>query len=48
MNPENLKLSDAYELETIMRNKAKQLNEIFNTDFWTPRKIDQILWSIER
>ena len=45
MNPENLKLSDAYELETIMRNKAKQLNEIFNTEglVWKEKEIPVVV-----
>ena len=32
----------------ILREKALELNNSFNTDFWTPRKIDMILWSIGR
>ena len=48
MNAESLKVSDGVILIKIMRDKAKMLNEEFNTDFWTPRKIDMILWSIDR
>lgn len=48
MNPESLKLDDGVLLVNIMKNKAEELNEIFVTDFWTPRKIDMILWSIGR
>lgn len=30
----------------IMRRKAKENNDLFNTDFWTPRKIDMVLWGL--
>lgn len=48
IDPENLKLGDAVLLEEIIRDKAEELNKKFNTDFWTPRKIDMILWSTEK
>ena len=48
MNPENLKIKDIEFVMEIMREKAKELNKCFNTNFWTPRKIDMILWSIGR
>ena len=48
MNPDSLKISDGVILIKIMRDKANELNKKFNTDFWTPRKIDMILWSIGR
>ena len=48
MNPESLKLEDGVLLINIMKNKANALNEMFLTNFWTPRKIDMILWSIGR
>ena len=48
MNPENLRVKDAAVAEKIMCTKAAELNEKFKTDFWTPRKIDMILWSIGR
>lgn len=47
-NPESLTVKEATMLIKLMRNKAKELNEKFDTDFWTPRKIDMILWSIGR
>lgn len=46
MNPEALTLNNGAILIEIMRHKAQELNERFNTNFWTPRKIDMILWSI--
>ena len=48
MNPEGLKNKDGIILVEIMKEKAKELNKKFNTDFWTPRKIDMILWSFGR
>lgn len=45
MKPENLSLINGVILINIMRRKAKQNNEIFGSDFWTPRKIDMILWA---
>ncbi len=30
---------------SIMREKAQELNDIFGTHEWTPRKIDMILWT---
>jgi hypothetical protein len=37
---------DAMLLIDIMRRKARELNELFDTDEWTPRKIDMILWAV--
>ena len=48
MNPDSLKITDGVILINIMRDKAEELNKKFNTDFWTPRKIDMILWSFGR
>lgn len=48
MTPDNISLKDGVILIGIMKNKSDELNKIFNTDFWTPRKIDKILWSIDR
>ena len=48
MNPEVLKLKEGVILIEIMKEKAKELNQKFNTDFWTPRKIDMVLWSFGR
>lgn len=32
----------------LLQGKAAELNKAFGTDFWTPRKIDMVLWAIER
>ena len=48
MNPNNISLKDGVLLIEIMRNKASELNQKFNTNIWTPRKIDKILWCIDR
>ena len=48
MNPDGLKKSDGVILVNIMREKSSELNLKFNTAFWTPRKMDMILWSFGR
>lgn len=48
MKPDSLKIKDGAILINIMREKADELNLVFDTDFWTPRKIDMILWSFGR
>ena len=48
MNPDSLRHQDAVTLIQIMRNKAQDLNSIFSSDEWTPRKIDKILWGFGR
>lgn len=48
MKPEHLRIKDGVVLITIMKEKAVELNKKFNTNFWTPRKIDMILWSFGR
>lgn len=48
MNPTGLKIDDGVLLINIMRRKAQLLNHQFHTTFWTPRKIDMILWCIGR
>jgi len=45
MNPVGLKISDGIILIKIMRNKSISLNQLFQTNFWTPRKVDMILWA---
>jgi len=44
MNQSPISKKDAVILINIMKEKAKELNRIFKTTFWTPRKIDMILW----
>lgn len=48
MKPEVLSLKDGVLLEGIMRQKALELNQKFQTDKWTPRKIDMVLWAYGR
>ncbi len=48
MKPEMLSVDDAVVLTSVLRRQAKNLNAIFKTELWTPRKIDMILWAIER
>jgi hypothetical protein len=44
----NIKISNGVFLIDFMTRKAKELNEKYYTNYWTPRKIDMILWSIDR
>jgi hypothetical protein len=37
--------SDAVLVIDIMRRKARELNDLFGGDKWTPRKIDMTLWA---
>lgn len=48
MNPDSLKVKDGVILIQMMIDKAAELNKKFNTDFWTPRKIDMVLWAFGR
>jgi hypothetical protein len=45
MKPEDLKGTDGIILISLMRQKAVELNGIFGTNDWTPRKIDKVLWA---
>jgi len=45
MNRENLRTDDAVQLIGIMRKKASENNHKFASTFWTPRKMDMILWA---
>ncbi len=47
-NPDSIKKKEGVLLIEILRQKASELNLRFSTDFWTPRRIDMILWSIGR
>jgi hypothetical protein len=48
MNPEQLTVADSVVLIEIMRRKASENNQFFDTVIWTPRKIDKILWTYGR
>lgn len=48
MNPESLTPKDGAVLIKIMREKAEGLNQSFSSSFWTPRRIDMILWGLDR
>jgi len=45
MKPDSLTLKNGITLIDIMTRKAKDNNRNFDTDLWTPRKIDMILWA---
>lgn len=46
MAPKSLTDDDAVALIGILQQKASQLNGLFRTNEWTPRKIDMILWTL--
>lgn len=48
MRPKELTQKNGVVLIEIMKKKAKALNALFDSSFWTPRKIDMILWSVDR
>lgn len=48
MNPESLRLKDGVELINILRERANELNKVNNTDKWTPRNIDKVLWAYRK
>jgi len=48
MNEMSLTTQDGVILIQIMQRKAVQLNQLFKSTEWTPRKIDMILWTYGR
>jgi hypothetical protein len=48
MKPESLTIRNGIVLIGIMRRKAAENNCLFGVTTWTPRKIDQILWTYGR
>jgi len=48
MKPEQLTLADATALIAIMRRKADENNQVFQTSSWTPRMVEKILWTYGR
>lgn len=47
-NPESLAFNTAVKMIYLFREKADELNKANNTDYWTPRKIDKVLWAYGR
>ena len=48
MNPDSLTISDGVLIIGVLRRKAADLNRIFNSAIWTPRKVDMVLWTFGR
>lgn len=48
MNPEGLTPADGELLMGVMQRKAAENNRAFETNAWTPRKVDKILWTYGR
>lgn len=44
MNPNQIEIKDGVILIKIMKDRAKKLNEEFQTSFWSSRKVDMVLW----
>ena len=42
----NISVENAINMENILLKKVKKMNTDMNTDYWTPRRLDKILWSI--
>lgn len=43
-----MRTNDGVLLEEILRSKAAELNRKYSTGFWTPRKLDMVLWTCEQ
>ena len=48
MKPESITCKNGVILEQIFRQKAAELNKQFESQNWTPRKIDMVLWAFDR
>ena len=48
MKPQNLRVTDGVLLISILGKKAHDNNRLFGTQFWTPRKLDMVLWTYGR
>lgn len=44
----NITLKKARIIIEIYRKKAEELNKKYKNQYWTPRKIDMVLWTIEK
>ena len=48
INSLSITIKDGVVLERILRKKAKELNTRFETNEWTPRRLDMVLWATGR
>jgi hypothetical protein len=48
MKPEGLTIPQGVLITQILRRKAADNNRVLNSDGWTPRKIDKVLWTYGR
>jgi hypothetical protein len=48
MNPQVLDIRDGVLVVEVLRRKAADNNRVFQTDAWTPRKLDKVLWTYGR
>ena len=47
-NPESIGKKAGAGLIRIMRDKAAEFNREFQSDVWTPKKVDRVLWAVGR
>lgn len=45
IKPDSISEEDAVYLIELLKSKAQELNRIHHTDYWTPRRIDKVLWA---
>lgn len=48
INPESITINQGVLLIQILRKKASDLKKKFKTKFWTPRRVDMVLWASGR
>lgn len=48
MNPESLTIKNAVILTEILRQKVAEMNPALKSDFWTPRRLEMVLWTYGR
>lgn len=48
MKPEGLTIKDGVVLTKILRRKSAEMNHALKSSFWTPRKLEMVLWTYGR
>ena len=48
INEQSIKEKEAVYMEKLFRKKAAELNLLNQVTYWTPRKIDKVLWGYQR
>lgn len=47
-NPKDISLRKGVYIINLLRNKARELNKSFESNTWTPRRLDMVLWQYNR